>query len=391
MRREQLPRRLREIVGIGVDEVGAKADEIGQHMLRLDNLDTDILPDEEALAATRLAVGDDRANSYLPFTGHLRLRKVVAAHVSRLSGLNYDAERNCLITAGGLLGILNVLLAIIDDGDEVIVTSPIYAGLLNRIRLAGGVVRFAHLVFRPGNTWSLDHASLRAAISSKTRAMLMMSPSMPTGAYLDKSDWRMIAEFCVERDLTLIVDAAMERLLFDGRAYIHPSSIPGMADRTVVVGSASKEMRLISWRVGWIIAPEHYLPAVTAVCIANAIVPVGIAQEAAAIALERSQEFLPRHIAELQRRRDVLLEECKGLPYGVPAGGWSMLLRVSDYDLDGTTMSARLLAQGVAATPMIGWGDRETSEYIRFVYSNEPEARLRGAGEKIRAALGRER
>jgi aspartate/methionine/tyrosine aminotransferase len=160
-----------------------------------------------------------------------------------------------------------------------------------------------------------------------------------------------------------------------------------MAERTVTVGSSAKELRMIGWRVGWIVAPESYMPDLVAVSLANVVVPVGIAQEAAAVALEASRETLPRYVAELERRRDALVAELAGLPVGVPAGGWSLLLRVSDYGIDGAAMSERLLEQGVAATAMAGWGETHGAQYIRFVFANEPAARLKGVGRKVRSAL----
>jgi len=154
------------------------------------------------------------------------------------------------------------------------------------------------------------------------------------------------------------------------------------------VGSASKELRMIGWRVGWIVGPKQYMPDIAAVSIANCVVPVGIAQDAAAIALADSRTSMSDSVSELERRRDLLLDELRGLPYGVPAGGWSMLLRVSDFGLDGARMSERLLDQGIAATGMQGWGEAHGAQYIRFVYSNEPLDRLRGVGDKVRRALG---
>ena len=381
------PARLKDIAGIGVDRMGSIADASGRDFLRLENLDVDIPPDPAAIERTRAAATEDAANSYLPFVGQTRLREAAARHVSGLSGIPYSGERNCVVAAGGLSGILNVLLATVDVGDEVVVTDPTYAGLINRVRLAGGVPRFARLTFTPEAPWRLDRASLKAAVGPKTRAMLLMSPSMPTGGYLDRADWELVARLCVERDLTLILDAAMERLLFDGREVVQPAGLPGMADRTLTVGSSAKELRMIGWRVGWIVAPETYMPDLVAVSLANVVVPVGIAQDAAAVALEASRETLPSYVAELQRRRDVLVAELAGLSVGVPAGGWSLLLRVSDYGIDGATMSARLLEQGVAATAMAGWGETHGAQYIRFVFANEPAARLKGVGQKIRRAL----
>jgi len=378
---------MQHIAGIGVDRLGALADAGGRDILRLENLDVDIPPDAAAIERTRRAATEDPANSYLPFVGQDRLRAAAAAHVSRTAGVAYTADQ-CIISAGGLSGILNVLLATIEVGDEVIVTDPTYAGLINRVRLAGGVPRFVPFRFAPGDEWRLDRDALRQAVGPRTRAMLLMSPAMPSGGVLDAEDWAAVAALCAAHDLLLILDAAMERLVFDGRAVLHPAGLPGMAERTVTVGAASKELRMIGWRVGWIVAPPPLIPDLVAVSLANVVVPVGIAQDAAAVALEASPQTLPAYVAELEHRRDVLLDELDGLAVGVPGGGWSLLLRVSDYGLDGAELSRRLLGHGIAATPMAGWGEVHGADFIRFVFSNEPADRLAGLGAEVRAALG---
>lgn len=379
------PVRLTHIAGIGVDRMGSLADATARDMLRLENLDTDIPPDPEVIACTRVAVAEDRFNSYLPFTGQIRLRESVARHVSSVSGVDYGPDQ-VIVSAGGMSGILNVLLATIDAGDEVIVTDSTYAGVLNRIHLAGGVPREVPFLFSPGAYWKLDREALRSAAGPRTRAMLLMSPSMPSGAVLDSDDWGLVAEICTRNDLLLILDAAMERLLFDGIPVVHPAHFDGMAQRTIVVGSASKELRMIGWRVGWIVAPPQMIPDLTAVSIANAVVPVGIAQEAAALALDRSPATLPQVAEELQRRRDTLADALQGLPFGLPAGGWSMLLRVSDFGFDGAQMSDRLLEHDICATSMAGWG-ASAKNYIRLVFSNEPAERLRRLGPAVRAVI----
>ena len=160
--------------------MGSIADASCRDFLRLENLDTDIPPDPDAVERTRAAAGEDLANSYLPFVGQDRLRDAAAQHVSALSGVAYSAARNCVISAGGLSGILNALLATVEVGDEVIVTDPTYAGLLNRVRLAGGVPRQVPFRFQPGADWRLDRDALCAAVGPHTRTMLLMSPSGAT-------------------------------------------------------------------------------------------------------------------------------------------------------------------------------------------------------------------
>ena len=381
------PDRLKYIAGIGVDRMGTIADASNADFLRLENLDVDIPPDADAVLRTQCAAGRDADNSYLPFVGQRRLRTIAAHHVSQASGVPYSAARNCVISAGGLSGILNVLLATIELGDEVIVTDPTYAGLINRIRLVGATPRFASFRFTAGGRWTLDRDEMRRAVGKKTRAMLLMSPSMPSGACFDAEDWSLIAELCVANDLLLILDSAMERLVFDARPVIHPAALYGMASRTITVGSSAKDLRMMGWRVGWVVGPEEFMPDIIAVSLANVVVPVGIAQDAVATALENSYASIGGYVTELAARRDTVVNQLEGLPYGMPDGGWSLLLRVSDFGIDGEVMSRRLLEHGVCATPMTGWGKTHGTQYIRFVFANEPVQRLELLGARVRKAL----
>jgi len=382
------PSRLHSLAGIGVDRMGDRADLVqAPDVLRLENLDTDLQPARAAIEATRAAIDEDRNNSYLPFVGQARLRTSVAAHVSRLSGVPYEA-RDVIISAGGLAGILNVLLALIDTGDEVILTDPTYIGLINRVRVAGGVPRLIPFIRQAGE-WKLDRDALTKSLTAKTRALLLMSPSMPSGAWLDGADWQAVADIVRERDLWLIYDAAMERILYDAREVIHPAGLPGMEEHVITVGSASKELRMIGWRVGWIVASERIVPELALVSMANVVAPVGISQEAAAVALELGDADVAQATRVWENRRDVMLRELDGLPVTRPAGGWSMLLDGAPLGMTGSEMSEALLAKTrIAATPMDGWGDVNGKQFVRFVFSNEPVERLRGMGERVRAALG---
>src|SRR5258706_5014607 len=382
------PSRLSGMAGIGVDRMGDRADAMkGKDFLRLENLDTDIPPLEAAIAASRAALADDKNNSYLPFIGQMRLRQAAAAHVSRLSGKGYEGARNVVISAGGLHGIFNVLMTIVEPGDEVILTDPTYIGLTNRVRLAGGVPKFVAFL-KQGGGWALDREALKRAVTAKTRAFLLMSPSMPSGGYLTREDWQAVAEIARERKLWVINDTAMERILFDGRPVCHPAGLPGMGDLVITVGSASKELRLIGWRVGWIVAPAALVPDLALVSMGNVVVPVGIAQDAAAVGLEQGDTDVARATAILEERRNLLLEELAEFPVRRPDGGWSLLIDASELGMTGAQLSERLfdMAQ-IAATPMTGWGEVNGAQFLRFVFANEPVQRLRGIGARMRRAL----
>lgn len=380
--------RLSGMTGIGVDRMGNLADQSQDGaILRLENLDTDLRPPPGVEEATRQAVGEDDANSYLPFLGADALRQAAAALVSRLSGVEYNWQNSTIVSAGGLNGILNVLLALLEPGDEVILTDPIYIGLVNRVRLAGGVPVFAPYRIEDG-VWRLDRDRLRRSVTAKTKALLMMSPSMPTGAVFTRQDWDSICAACQEADAWLLYDSAMERILFDGLDSTHPASFPGMAQRTITVGAVSKEYRMIGWRVGWIVAPPAIIDDIGLVNISNVVCPVGIAQAAATAALQAPDADIAAASAEWQHRRDTILHELEGFPIVKPQGGWSMLLDVSGFGLTGAEASQRLLEKGkIAATAMTGWGSERSANFVRFVFSNEPVSRLRGLRERVEAAL----
>jgi len=380
--------RLSGMAGIGVDRMGNLADQSQDSaILRLENLDTDLRPPPGVEEATRQAIGEDDANSYLPFLGADSLRQAAAALVSRLSGVEYNWQNSTIVSAGGLNGILNVLLALLEPGDEVILTDPIYIGLVNRVRLAGGVPVLAPYQIEDG-VWRLDRDQLRQAVTAKTKVLLMMSPSMPTGAVFTRQDWDSICATCQEADAWLLYDSAMERILFDGLDSIHPTSLPGMARRTITVGAVSKEYRMIGWRVGWIVAPPAIIDDIGLVNISNVVCPVGIAQAAATAALQAPDADIAAASAEWQHRRDTILHELEGFPIVKPQGGWSMLLDVSGFSLTGAEASQRLLEKGkIAATAMTGWGSERSANFVRFVFSNEPVSRLRGLRERVEAAL----
>ena len=379
--------RLQFVPPIGVDRVGSAADAANDpEILRLENMDTDIRPPQAAIVATQQAVERDASNSYLPFMGQQGLREAVVRHIGRLSGVEYDWNSQCIITAGGLNGILNTLLALLEPGDEVILNDPIYVGLLNRVRLAGGVPKF--VPFIPGPLgWTLDRDSLKLAVSARTRIVLMVNPSFPTGAVLTREDWEAIADLCRSTNAWLLYDAALERIVFDGLPYLHPARLDGMAERTISVGTVTKEYRMIGWRVGWVVGPKPIMQDISLVNISNVVCQVGIAMPGAEAALATKEDGVAAAVAEWQARRDVVLEELKDLPVVPPSGGWCVLLNVSKLGLDSETASRRLLEKGkVAATSMKNWGSERAGNYLRLVYSNEPVSRLRGLRERIRKA-----
>lgn len=377
--------RLANIPGFSIDRVAAAAGD-DPEVLRMENLDTDLTPPAGALAATIVAIGRDEDNSYLPFLGKIALREAVAQHLNQQTKNQYGVK-NVVITAGGTEGMFDVLLATIDHGDEVILTDPTYAGMIYRVRLAGGVPRLVPFVAQK-NEWRLDLEALRAAVTNKTRALFIMNPAMPCGAVLHAEDWKSLAEICHQHNLWLIYNAAMERILFDQRPFFHPAALPGMAERTITIGSVSKEFRMIGWRIGWVIGPAAIMDDIARVHIYNVVTPTGIAQAGALAALQTSLDDLQTCIAEWQRRRDIVNEQLKKYSMICAAGGWSQLLNVRELGYDSFTASKLLLEKGkIAATPMRDWGEKNGDAFVRLVFSNEPVARLATLRERVNRVL----
>lgn len=383
--RQDYRRRLAEIPGFGIDRVAAAAGD-DPAILRMENLDTDVLPPPAALAATREAIGTDEANSWLPFSGRDDLKRAVAAHLRRRGAPSYDPAAEIVITSGEGDAMLDALLTLTDPGDEVILTDPTYAGMLNRVRLVGACPKLVPLVATQ-DEWRLDLERLEAAITSRTRVLFVNNASFPSGWVATDHEWETVAALCRDRDLWLLYWGGFEGVLFDGREPFQPASLPGMRERTVTIGAATFELRMIGWRIGWMVAPEPLVPDLTRVQIYNGLVASGHNQIGVRAGLEAADDGLAEANAEWQRRRDETLRQLDGLPVVRPAGAWSLLLDVSALGHDCVAASDRLLAQQVAATPMRGWGGPVADRHLRFVFSNEPVERLVLLGDRVRRAL----
>jgi aspartate/methionine/tyrosine aminotransferase len=377
--------RLRHIPGFNIDKVAAAAGD-DPDVLRMENLDTDIRPPAAALEATRAAIGEDDANSWLPFNGRDDLKEAVADHVRRRGGPAYDPRREIVITCGEGEAMLDALLCLTDPGDEVILTDPTYAGMLNRVRLVGAEPRLVPLRVRDGE-WRLDLDALAAAAGDRTRVVFVNNASFPTGWVASDEEWEAIAALCRERDLWLLYWGGFEGVLYDGRQARQPAALPGMRERTVTVGAPSLEQRMIAWRVGWVVMPAELTDPVSRCQIYNGLVASGFAQIGTREALRVGEEDLAAANAEWERRRDETLRQLDGFPVVKPSGAWAALLDVAALGLDCAEASARLLDHKVAATQMRGWGGDVADRHVRFVFSNEPLERLVLLGERVRAAL----
>jgi aspartate/methionine/tyrosine aminotransferase len=374
--------RLKDVQGFGIDRLANAADARAD-VLRLENLDTDLPLPPEAIPETIRGLETPEANSWLPFTGDRDLRAAISDFLAERTGRRYDPEREIIVTSGGTAAILEIMLAVVDPGDDVLLTDPTYAGIVNRVRLAGGTPRLAPYRVQDGE-WRLDLDVFAAAAAERPVLAVLMSPSMPSGAVLSHDEWSAVTEILTEHEVPLLYDAANERLLFDDRPLVHPLHFDGMAERTVIAGSLSKEHRMIGWRVGWVAGPAELVESVGWMHVYNTTMPTGVARAAATAVLRGDQGHVADAVAELERRRDTILEALDGWPLVRPAGGWSLLIDAVEMGTTASELSRALIEQaGIAATPMTGWGGDVADRHVRLVYSAEPVERLETIRERV--------
>jgi aspartate/methionine/tyrosine aminotransferase len=285
----------------------------------MENLDTDIPPSAAAVEATRPAIGQDDANSWLPFTGRDDLKEVVAAYIERRGGPRYDAGTEIVITSGEGDAMLDALFCLTDRGDEVVLTDPTYVGMLNRVRLVGATPRLVPLHDTAGES-RLDFDILKKAVTSRTRVVFINQPVLPDRLGRERRG-------AGGHRLDVLRSGRVASVLgwLRGRPLRRPPHPPsGCSSRHAPPhchrGGASLEQRIIAWRVGWVVAPGELVEDIARVHIYTGLVPSGFAQVGTTVALGLADDHLLAAKREYQRRRDETLRQLDGLPVVRPAG-----------------------------------------------------------------------
>jgi N-succinyldiaminopimelate aminotransferase len=259
----------------------------------------------ELLRAAVAAINGGR-NQYAPGMGVPELRRAIAAHQRDWYDLYFDAEAEILVTAGATEAIAATLLGLCEPGDEVLCIEPYYDSYAAAITLAGGVRRTATL---KAPEYRLDTAALEAAVTSRTRLLLLNSPHNPTGAVFDSEELARVAEICVRHDLIAVSDEVYEHMVFHGR-HVPLATFPGMRDRTVTISSAGKTFSCTGWKVGWACAAPDLIQAITRVKQFLTYTSAAPLQPAVAAALSLPQQYYDDLAADLRAKRDLL---CQGL------------------------------------------------------------------------------
>ena len=314
-------------------------------------------------------------NQYPPGIGVPALRRAVADHRARRYGTPYDPDTEVLVTAGATEAITAALLALCEPGDEVVAFEPFYDSYSAAIALAGGV-RVGVTLQPPGFRPHLD--ALAAAITPRTRLLLVNTPHNPTGAVFTRHELAGIARLCVEHDLVAITDEVYEHLVFAGE-HVPLASFPGMRDRTVTISSAGKTFSVTGWKIGWVCAAEPLTTAVRTVKQFLTYVTGAPFQPAVALALDRADDLVPPLLAALRDGRDRLMAGLSSVGFEVfsPDGTYFVTTDISPLgERDAVDLCRRLPHEaGVMAIPAsVFYADPATAPtLVRFAFCKRPE------------------
>lgn len=325
---------------------------------------------EAAIAAIRAG-----HNQYPPGIGIEQLRQAVSEHQHRFYALEYDPETEVLVTAGATEAIAASLLALCDDGDEVVMFEPYYDSYAACIAMAGAKRRVVTL--RPPD-YSFDPDELRAAITERTRLVLVNSPHNPTGKVFSRGELGLIAELCVEHDVLVVTDEVYEHLVYDGE-HVPLATFPGMRDRTVTISSGGKSFSFTGWKIGWACAYPPLLGAVRMVKQYLTYVSGGPFQFAIAQALALGDDYYTQFTDDMRSKRDRLCAGLEDAGFEVfrPAGTYFVTTDIRPLgENDGTQFCLNLPERcGVVAVPnVVFYDDIEAGRpLVRFAFCKRHE------------------
>lgn len=329
--------------------------------------DTDGPREIAELAITAIRDGH---NQYPPGLGIKKLRDAISHHQMRFYGLEFDSETEVLVTAGATEAIAASLLAICEQGDEIITFEPYYDSYAASIALAGGVRRVITLN-TPDYSFSID--DLEKLITAKTKAILLNSPHNPTGKVFTHNELSQIANLCIEHDLVAICDEVYEHLVFEGQ-HIPLIQYSGMRDRTIQISSAGKTFSFTGWKIGWVCAQPALLDTVRTAKQFLTYVNGAPFQHAIAEALNLPDHYFDNFLEDMKVKRDCLSQglEKAGLTTFTPQGTYYVTADIENLGYeDGKQFCLDLPVQcGVVAVPNVVFYDNKDlgSTLIRFAF-----------------------
>lgn len=330
-------------------------------------------------------------NQYAPGIGTPELRQAVAAHQREQYGMELDPDTEVIATTGCTEAIAASILGLIEPGDEVVLLEPYYDSYAAMLQVAGAVRRPVTL---HAPDFRLDLDALRAAVTDRTRFLLLNTPHNPTGTVLSREELSAIAELAIAHDVTVITDEVYEHLTFDDRVHVPIASLPGMFERTLTLSSVGKSWSLTGWKVGWTSGPAHLVASAMNAKQWLSFTSGAPLQPAVAYALEHEVDFTRKLAADLQRGRDLL---CKGLRAAglsptVPQGTYFTSTDISHLGWEDGLAFCRALPEraGVVAVPMQGFYDTDAGRHlVRWAFCKDPAVLEEGVARLTRADLAR--
>ena len=322
--------------------------------------------------------------------GTFDLRRALVAHLEQLYGVSYDPEREVLITVGASEAVDLALRATCDPGDEVILHEPSYVAYVPAIQFAGG--RAVHVATRLEDDFALDPAAVEAAITARTKALFLGYPCNPTGAVLPEAVQDELAAIAIRHDLLVYSDEIYDRLAYGSYRHRAMSALPGMRDRTILIGGFSKAYAMTGWRVGWLCAPAGILEGIVKVHQYTIMSAPTTAQDAAYEALVNGEDDVERMLAAYDRRRRLVVDGLNslGLTTFEPRGAFYAFPRITSTGLDSETFATELLAEErVAVVPGGAFGPSGEG-HVRACYATS-ETALTEALERIGRFIARRR
>ncbi len=321
----------------------------------------------------------DGFTRYSPNAGYLHLREAIAEKLARRNGIHADPEREVFVTVGGMEALMLTLLTGIDPGDEVIITDPSYTNYAGQITLAGGVP--VYVPTDPDRGYLPEPAAIEAAITARTRALLINSPSNPTGAMYPPDLVGAIADLACRHDLLLISDEVYEALTYGDVPHVSPAALDGLRERTVSIYSFSKTYAMTGWRVGYLAGPAPMLKAMATLQEQVASCVNASAQQAALAAITGSQECVERMLAAYDRRRRFVVDRLNAIP-GVrcpmPDGAFYVFPDVRALAMDTVALADRLLSDHkVVVSPGEAFGPR-SGGFLRLSYASSDQMLAEG-------------
>lgn len=316
---------------------------------------------------------DQGVTAYSSNYGDIRLRRAIAEKLERMNHLNVDPTKEIMVTCGGEEAVAAALFALLEKGDEVLIADPSYIPYSSLTKIAEAEPVYVPLDEKNGYCFDLE--KLEAAVTNKTKLLILCTPGNPTGTMMDEESLRRLAEICCRHDILVLADEAYEQVLYDGNKHISIASLPDMWERTITVQSFSKTYSMCGWRIGYLVAPAELMRIVVRAHQTVAMNACSFGQLGALEALTGPQDSLYAMLAEFDRRRLLLYNGLKelGIPCSRPQAAFYLFPDIGEFGMDSFTFAELLLDKyGVATVPGVEFG-KNGENHLRISYATSFE------------------